>query len=69
MRLPHLFKIQTFIHFLLINISLPLTFYSIFLSLQFVGWEEVSRPNTRAEIVQAMRRIRVSAIKPSKNWI
>ncbi|XP_054734657.1 capon-like protein [Anastrepha obliqua] len=24
----------------------------------FVGWEEVSRPNTRAEIVQAMRRIR-----------
>uniref|UniRef100_A0A1A9ZKI8 PID domain-containing protein n=1 Tax=Glossina pallidipes TaxID=7398 RepID=A0A1A9ZKI8_GLOPL len=25
---------------------------------QFVGWEEVPRPNTRAEIVQAMRRIR-----------
>ncbi|KAL7732240.1 hypothetical protein ACLKA6_018478 [Drosophila palustris] len=24
----------------------------------FVGWEEVPRPNTRAEIVQAMRRIR-----------
>ncbi|XP_065359336.1 capon-like protein isoform X3 [Calliphora vicina] len=25
---------------------------------KFVGWEEVPRPNTRAEIVQAMRRIR-----------
>uniref|UniRef100_A0A1B0C664 PID domain-containing protein n=1 Tax=Glossina palpalis gambiensis TaxID=67801 RepID=A0A1B0C664_9MUSC len=33
-------------------------FSLLFISLQFVGWEEVPRPNTRAEIVQAMRRIR-----------
>lgn len=28
--------------------------------LQLIGWQEVSRPNSRNEIVQAMRRIRVS---------
>ncbi|XP_069966956.1 capon-like protein isoform X3 [Bactrocera oleae] len=33
-------------------------FHGITFQAKFVGWEEVSRPNTRAEIVQAMRRIR-----------
>lgn len=27
---------------------------------QLIGWQEVPRPNSRTEIVQAMRRIRVS---------
>ncbi|KAL9905326.1 capon-like protein isoform 3-T8 [Glossina fuscipes fuscipes] len=33
-------------------------FHGITFQAKFVGWEEVPRPNTRAEIVQAMRRIR-----------
>ncbi|XP_068148804.1 capon-like protein isoform X3 [Drosophila tropicalis] len=33
-------------------------FHGITFQAKFVGWEEVQRPNTRAEIVQAMRRIR-----------
>ncbi|XP_075164796.1 capon-like protein isoform X4 [Haematobia irritans] len=33
-------------------------FNGITFQAKFVGWEEVPRPNTRAEIVQAMRRIR-----------
>lgn len=31
-----------------------------FYNFQLIGWQEVSRPNSRNEIVQAMRRIRVS---------
>lgn len=33
-------------------------FHGITFQAKFVGWEEVPRPSTRAEIVQAMRRIR-----------
>lgn len=33
-----------------------------FVFLQLIGWQEVSRPSTRGEIVAAMRRIRVSGI-------
>lgn len=32
---------------------------------QLIGWREVPRPNSRSEIVQAMRRIRVSFQKQS----
>lgn len=31
-----------------------------FILFQLIGWQEVPRPNSRSEIVQAMRRIRVS---------
>lgn len=31
-----------------------------FIYFQLIGWQEVPRPNSRSEIVQAMRRIRVS---------
>lgn len=32
----------------------------LILLFQLIGWQEVPRPNSRTEIVQAMRRIRVS---------
>lgn len=35
---------------------------SLFYLFQLIGWQDVQRPNSRTEIVQAMRRIRVSHI-------
>lgn len=37
----------------------------VFRPKQLIGWREVPRPNSRSEIVQAMRRIRVSFGKQS----
>lgn len=37
---------------------------SVYFSLQYVGSLDVPRPNSRVEIVAAMRRIRVSAAGP-----